>query len=297
MSEPGPTGILVVDKPEGPTSHDVVGWARRALGTRTVGHAGTLDPFASGVLVVLVGEATKLSAYATEDDKRYRAELVLGRETDTLDREGQTVGEADVPPLDPATAAAALARFVGTQRQVPPVYSALKQDGVALHARARRGEDVRPAAREVTLHDATLEVLAPDRLALSLHTGKGYYVRSLGRDLARALGTVGHLGALRRSASGRYRIEDALDGEILRRASRGDGGAQDEVRATLAPITPATVPLPALPVSEIEALMLGQGKRPTSSAAPGTYLAFAGERPVAIVQADGGALRVLRGFR
>jgi tRNA pseudouridine55 synthase len=292
-----PSGILVVDKPEGPTSHDVVAWARRALGTRTVGHAGTLDPFASGVLVVLVGEATKLSAHATEDDKRYRAELALGQETDTLDREGRVVDEAPVPALVFAQVELALAAFVGTHPQVPPAYSALKQDGVPLHARARRGEEVLAPAREVTLRGAALEAFAPDRVNLLLHTGKGYYVRALGRDLARALGTRGHLAALRRTASGRYRIEDALCGDTLRRAARGDGAAQVEVRARLLPITPETVPLPALAVGESEARELGQGKRPAVPAADGTYLAFLDERPVAIVEASEGILRVRRGFR
>jgi tRNA pseudouridine55 synthase len=292
-----PSGILVVDKPEGPTSHDVVGWARRALGTRVVGHAGTLDPFASGVLVVLVGEATKLSQYATEDDKRYRAELALGQETDTLDREGRVVDEAPVPPLESAQVEATLRTFVGTHLQVPPAYSALKQDGVALHTRARRGEEVCAPAREVTLHGAALEAFAPHRFGLSLHTGKGFYVRSLGRDLARALHTRGHLSALRRTASGRYRIDDALAGDTLRRASRGDGVAQTEVRGRLLPILPSTVPLPTLPVDEPEARALGQGKRPARSVADGTYLAFLADRPVAIVEARGGVLRVRRGFR
>jgi tRNA pseudouridine55 synthase len=290
-------GILIVDKPVSPTSHDAVGWARRALGTRTVGHAGTLDPFASGVLVILVGEATKLSAWATEDDKRYRAEVVLGRETDTLDLTGATVAEAEVPVLGRPDVEAALARFVGTHPQVPPAYSALKQGGVPLHARARRGEQVEPPAREATLHAATLEALGPDRITVSLHTGKGYYVRSLGRDLALALGTRGHLGALRRLASGRYRLEEALDGETLRRASRGDMPAQDEVRARLLPITPATVPLKALAVSDEEAVALRHGKRPSTRADDGTYLAFAHDEPVAIVHVTNGVLEVARGFR
>jgi tRNA pseudouridine55 synthase len=287
----------VVDKPEGPTSHDVVAWARRALGTRAVGHAGTLDPFASGVLVVLVGEATKLSAHATEDDKWYRAELALGHETDTLDREGRVLDEVPVPPLVRARVEAALATFVGTHPQVPPAYSALKQDGVALHTRARRGEEVVPPARQVTLHEAALDTFAPDRFVLSLHTGKGYYVRSLGRDLARALQARGHLSALRRTASGRYRIDDALVGDTLRRAARGDGAAQVEVRSRLLPITPSTVPLPALAVGELEARELAQGKRPVVPVADGTYLAFLADRPVAIVDASGGILRVRRGFR
>lgn len=291
----GPTGILVVDKPVGPTSHDVVAWARRALGTRTVGHAGTLDPFASGVLVVLVGEATKLSGHATDQDKRYRAELSLGAETDTLDREGAVVAEAGVPALDRAAAQAALDAFVGERLQIPPAYSALKKDGVAHHERARRGEVVTPEARPVVLREARiLEVGAT--LTFEILAGKGYYVRSLGRDLARALGTVGHLTALRRLASGRYDIEGALDGEVLARAARGDQLAQAAVRAALRPITPEHIPVPSLRVDATDALALRQGKRPATAAAPGTYVAFEAETPVAIVEVEACTLRVLRGF-
>lgn len=298
MSAPdkrGPTGILVVDKPVGPTSHDVVAWARRALGTRTVGHAGTLDPFASGVLVVLVGEATKLSGHATDQDKRYRATLALGSETDTLDREGAVVSEAAVPTLDVARAQAALDGFVGAQRQIPPAYSALKKDGVALHERARRGEVVTPEARSVVLHEARVSDVEGG-VTFEILAGKGYYVRSLGRDLARALGTVGHLSALRRLTSGRYAIEDALDGEVLARAARGDQLAQAAVRAALRPITPEHIPLPSLHVEAEGALALRQGKRPATAAAPGTYVAFEAETPVAIVEVEAGTLRVLRGF-
>jgi len=145
-------GVLVVDKPSGPTSHDVVAWARRALRTRAVGHAGTLDPMATGVLVLAIGEATKLVPYLTLDEKEYELELVLGAETDTLDAQGQVVAQAPVPSLDEAHVRAVAARFLGPQQQRAPVYSAIKVDGVALHRRARRGDVVEAPLRDVTAH-------------------------------------------------------------------------------------------------------------------------------------------------
>lgn len=304
MSEPRqePTGIVVVDKPEGPTSHDVVSWARRAFGTRTVGHAGTLDPFASGVLVVLVGEATKLAGYATAEDKRYRAEIVLGDETDTLDREGTVVRSADVPPLDRATIEAAIAAVRAEPMQVPPAISAIKKDGVRSYERARRGEDVAMAPRPVVLHEVELEALGERAITVSLRCGKGFYVRSFGRDLATRLGTVGHLRALRRLSSGRYDLDGSLEGDVLRRASRGDVAAQALAASRRQPITPATVPLPPLTVDAELAVELRCGKKPSVERAPdlgtGPRLAFDVEgRPVAIVEARDGQIRVLRGMR
>lgn len=295
-----PTGILVVDKPVGPTSHDVVGWTRRALGTKAVGHAGTLDPFASGVLVVLVGDATKLASYATSQDKSYRTELFLGRETDTLDREGQTTAERAVPSLDHARIEAALATMVGPVQQLPPRFSAIKKDGVRHYERARRGEAIDVEPRAVVLHEARLLGWEPERIEVELLTGKGYYVRSFGRDLAMELGTCGHLASLRRLRSGRYALDRALDGERLRAASRGDLAAQAEVRGRLLPITRDTVPLPVLDIDAPIASELRCGKKPTLDRVPqlgeGVHIAFEGETPVAIVEARDGVVRVLRGM-
>lgn len=296
-----PTGILVVDKPVGPTSHDVVGWARRALGTKAVGHAGTLDPFASGVLVVLVGDATKLASYATSQDKTYRTELSLGRETDTLDREGRVTRERAVPPLERSRLEAALEAMVGHVEQLPPRFSAIKKDGVRHYERARRGEEVDLEPRSVILQSVKLLALHADRIEVELETGKGYYVRSFGRDLASALGTCGHLSSLRRLRSGTYSLDRALDGERLRAAAHGDLTAQAEVRERLMPITRGTVPLPILEVDAQLASELRCGKRPTLERVPqlgqGVHLAFEDQVPVAIVEARDGAVRVLRGMR
>lgn len=208
-------GILVVDKPAGCTSHDVVQRVRKALGQRSVGHAGTLDPLATGVLVIAVGEGTKLVSHLQGDDKRYEVEIALGEETDSLDADGAVTEVADVPALDRATVERALARFVGRRLQTPPKVSAIKVGGTPFHRRVRRGEDVEPQPREVELYAATVETVRPDNLVLTLHCGTGYYVRSLARDLCRALGTAGHVRALRRTASGRFTIDQALDGESL----------------------------------------------------------------------------------
>lgn len=296
----GPSGILLVDKPVGPTSHDVVGWVRRALGTKTVGHAGTLDPFASGVLVVLVGEATKLSGYATAEAKTYATTLALGQETTTLDREGEVTEASPVPAFDRGEVEAAIATLRAQPLQVPPRISAIKKDGVRHYERARRGEEIEPEAREVVLYEATLDGITPTSIRVTLRTGKGYYVRSFGRDLARLLGTHGHLTDLRRIQSGRYRIEDALDGEVIRRARGGDLSAQAEVRARLKPITRTSAPLPVLDIDGALAALLRVGKKPEASLCPdlgeGPHLAFEGETPVAIVERRDGVLRVLRGI-
>lgn len=230
-----PGGVLVLDKARGPTSHDVVARVRRTLGTRQVGHAGTLDPMATGVLIVAVGEATKLVPWLAAQDKSYEATIALGTETDTLDAEGRPTRSAppsealvgalersrtgDLDPLLEAALQAERTRIL----QVPPAFSAIRQDGVRAHVRARRGEHVELAPRPT--HVARLELIAcrvaPPDVSLVLDVDKGYYVRSLARDLAERLGTVGHLTALRRTRSGRFTIDEAtsieadLEGRLI----------------------------------------------------------------------------------
>jgi tRNA pseudouridine55 synthase len=223
-------GVLVLDKPRGPTSHDVVAKLRRALGTGEIGHAGTLDPMATGVLVVCVGEATKLSPWLTAADKAYEATIALGAETDTLDAEGTVTKTSDVPrvvleALDRIKSgkvhdhlARAIAHEVARKAQVPPKVSAIRKDGVRAYDRARReGEAMEELApREVRVHS-----IAPldggqnvdgrgGYLTVTCHVDKGYYVRALARDLAAALGTHGHLTALRRLRSGAFEVEEAM---------------------------------------------------------------------------------------
>jgi tRNA pseudouridine55 synthase len=219
-------GILIVDKPAGLTSHDVVARLRRALGTRRVGHAGTLDPMATGVLVALVGEGTKLGPYLTAHDKRYLARVTFGLSTETLDAEGAPVARAEVPErlwrdLEAISATGgggalgeALAAELARTEQVPPTYSAIHVDGQRSYDRARAGEAVPLAPRAVRALACTVVATGRDGdlawLDVDLHVGKGYYVRSFARDVGAALGVPAHLAALRRLASGPYTIERAL---------------------------------------------------------------------------------------
>lgn len=205
-------GVLVVDKPQGPTSQRVVAGARRLFGTRQVGHAGTLDPMATGVLLVLLGEATKLSGYLTLDDKRYRATVALGRSTDTLDAEGATTDERALEPGFPPREAVldALAAERARKEQVPPAFSAIKVEGQRAHRKSRRGERVELAARAVRVPDLVLVQLELAAITLELTVSKGYYVRALARDLGARLGVPAHLSALRRLSSGPFRIEEAV---------------------------------------------------------------------------------------
>ena len=203
-------GVLVVDKPRGPTSHDVVAKARRALGTKAVGHAGTLDPMATGVLVLAIGEATKLVPYLSASDKEYEATVALGLATDTLDAEGRETARADLPARWRDALDAALEAERARTMQLPPIFSAIHAKGARSHERARRGEAVELEERPVRV--AALEAIATAEaeIRLRLTVSKGYYVRALARDLAARLGTVGHLTALRRVRSGAFSLSEAI---------------------------------------------------------------------------------------
>jgi tRNA pseudouridine55 synthase len=201
--------VLLVAKPAGPTSHDMVDIVRRALGTRRVGHTGTLDPFAEGLLVMVVGRATRLVPFAAAWTKSYEGRLRLGATTDTDDATGQVQEQRPVA-VDRAGLERTLDRFRGTVRQRPPAYSAVKVDGERAYRRARRGEAVEPAERDVEI--AALEVTAftPPDVEFRATVSAGTYLRSLARDVGAALGCGGHLVALRRTAVGPFRLEDAV---------------------------------------------------------------------------------------
>ncbi|HVJ19071.1 MAG TPA: tRNA pseudouridine(55) synthase TruB, partial [Polyangiaceae bacterium] len=169
----GPDGVLIVDKPGGKTSHDVVAQARRLFGTRAVGHAGTLDPMATGVLLLLFGEATKLSPFLTADDKRYRAEITLGRSTDTFDAEGEITEERVVPALEQSAVLAALSLERSRSEQVPPSFSAIKVDGQRAHRLSRQGRPPELPPRPVTVHSLELVALDATTLALEMSVSKG----------------------------------------------------------------------------------------------------------------------------
>ncbi|QWC85373.1 tRNA pseudouridine(55) synthase TruB [Nocardioidaceae bacterium] len=213
-SRPEPTpGLVVVDKPAGWTSHDVVARMRRLAGTRKVGHAGTLDPMATGLLVVGVGRATRLLGHLALGEKSYRATIRLGESTTTDDAEGLSLGAGDTSHLAEADVRARLETFRGTQPQVPAAVSAIKVDGKRAHQRVRDGEQVALEAREVTVHEMTVHDVRRVELFtdvdVTVRVSSGFYVRSLARDLGFGLGVGGHLTALRRTTLGPFALEDA----------------------------------------------------------------------------------------
>lgn len=222
MAEPAMDGLLVIDKPglakDGvsgadsllPTSHDVVQRVRRWSCQRRIGHTGTLDPMASGVLVLCLGQATRLVEYYQGHDKVYTARVTLGTTTDTYDALGQVTETQPVGRLDSDAVEAVLADFRGEILQRPPVYSALKQEGESLHRKARRGESVTVEARPATVHSLELLSIAePNQLWLRVVCAAGFYVRSLAYDIGEALGTGGHLSYLRREMAGSFSVNDA----------------------------------------------------------------------------------------
>jgi len=212
-------GVVVIDKPAGITSADVVTAVRRRLRTDRAGHTGTLDPLATGVLPICLGDATKLQAWLSADDKGYQAELELGVVTDTLDATGAVVSEdrAGAAAITREALEAALAGFRGAQLQVPPMYSAIKQGGRRLHHAARAGHTVEREARAVVVHQLELLDAPLPRARLAIACSKGTYVRSLIDDLGRALGCGAHLTALRRTRSGRFGLERAIPLDALTR--------------------------------------------------------------------------------
>jgi tRNA pseudouridine55 synthase len=209
------SGLVVVDKPGGLTSHDVVARVRRLAGTRKVGHAGTLDPMATGVLVLGVGRATRLLGHLTLADKRYDATVRLGVSTTTDDAEGEVVATGSTDGLSEAAVRAALAAFVGEIDQVPSAVSAIKVGGTRAYARVRAGEEVDLPARRVTIHALEVSSVALPDVELRVHCSSGTYVRAIARDLGAALGVGGHLTALRRTAVGPFTLAGARTLEEL----------------------------------------------------------------------------------
>jgi tRNA pseudouridine55 synthase len=298
-------GVLVVDKPEGPTSHDVVRWVRRALGTRTVGHAGTLDPMATGVLVIGIGEATKLVPYLTAHDKVYWARIALGQETTTLDAQGEVCEQLPTVELSRERWQALADGFLGEREQQVPRVSAVRIDGERAHALARRGEDFEPPTRTVTAHALDVLEVEPGALAVRLHCGKGFFVRSFARDLARAAGTRAHLTALRRERSGPFSVQEAVAFEDIRQAAEAP-----EHRAALAarllPLAQACGrTMPTVEVSEMgrqdafhgRPVALGEALGPTGDDGGVVCLLDRQRSALALARRTGDALHVVRGFR
>lgn len=239
-------GVLVVDKPKGITSFDVVREVRRAVGVKKVGHTGTLDPMATGVLPVCIGDATKIAQFITEATKAYDAVVKLGATTDTLDAEGKVLETRPVPPMTRALVEAALAPFRGTFAQVPPMYSAVKVGGKRLYELARAGEEIERAARQVTTYELTLRDFSADELQLSVTCSKGFFVRTLAAEVGEQLGCGAHLCGLRRTKSGPFTLGQAIP--LAELVAMGKG-----VEGRLVGLNDALADLPALQVNVAEA--------------------------------------------
>jgi len=203
-------GVLLVDKPQGLTSHDVVYRLRRKLQMKKIGHAGTLDPMATGVLIMLIGKATRISQYLMSVDKVYEGEATLGVVTDSQDAEGEVLTTLPVPPLSEAQVKDVMKGFLGDQYQTPPMHSAIKVDGVKLYQLARKGEEVEREPRFIRIAKFDLLSFALPKLTFDLHCTKGTYVRTVAHDLGQKLGCGAHLSALRRTASGQFKIGQCL---------------------------------------------------------------------------------------
>jgi tRNA pseudouridine55 synthase len=298
---PQPHGWLILDKPRGLGSTQAVGAVKRNLreggyGKVKVGHGGTLDPLAEGVLPIALGEATKLAGRMLDASKVYDFTIAFGEETDTLDTEGGVVEVSDHRPTQ-AEIAAILARFTGPIEQVPPAYSALKVDGRRAYDMARSGAEVALAMRSVTVHALELCEVTSDNATLRAHVSKGTYIRSLARDIARALGTVGHVIYLRRVSAGPFREEQAISLDRLNEIGKG-ARLQDH----LLPLEAGLDDIPALALDPTSAQAVRQGRElselPPGSTnwADGLHLAKLGDVPIALMEIQGGTARVVRGF-
>ena len=215
-----PDGILLVDKAEGMTSHDVVALARRKLGTKKIGHCGTLDPIATGLLLLTIGRGTKVQDLLMSEDKEYVGTFVLGVTTDTQDREGEIILQRLVPALDEQQIRAAFEQFRGDFYQLPPMVSAKKHGGVPLYKLARQGKVVEREPRLVHVYRYSIEQIALPEIDFSVLCSKGFYVRTYVHDIGEALGCGAHLKSLRRTKSGRFDVANAIAVDEIKNASR-----------------------------------------------------------------------------
>ena len=301
-------GFLVVDKPAGISSHDVVARIRKIAGQKKVGHTGTLDPFATGVLPVALGEATKAITFLDESVKAYHAVMKLGSATDTQDCTGTVISEGDWRSLSPEQVAQAARCFIGAISQFPPMYSAVKQQGVPLYKLARRGEEVERAARDIIVHELTILRIELPLVEFSVNCSRGTYVRTLAADLGEALGCGAHLTELRRTRSGLFSLDNAL---TLDQA--GELGASGSLSQALMPLSRALAHLPDYPLTDVGARKVSNGVAPKAMEfvessrtlpAVGERLRLTHEGSLLAVAAVVGApvadgkvnLRILRGF-
>jgi tRNA pseudouridine55 synthase len=295
-------GWIILDKPHGLGSTQAVGAVKRALREAgepktKVGHGGTLDPLASGVLPIALGEATKLAGRMLDATKEYEFTIRFGEETDTLDLEGKIISTSEVRPSR-GDIETTLSRFTGPISQVPPAFSALKVEGKRAYDLARAGGEVELKAREVTVHDLKLLPASATRgeelqeATLSAIVSKGTYIRSLARDIALALGTVGHVTMLRRTKAGPFTLEQAISLDFL-----NDAAKARQLTRTVLPLEAGLDDIPALPVTPEQAQLLRHGQPLFGiPALPGTHLATSGTTPVALVEVSDDGCKVVRGF-
>lgn len=304
-------GWIILDKPVGLGSTQAVAAVKRnfreaGFGKIKVGHGGTLDPLASGVLPIALGEATKLCGRMLDASKAYDFTIKFGEETAGLDAEGEVIATSDVRP-NAADIEAVLSKFVGKVEQIPPAYSAIKVDGKRAYDLVRSGEDVELKARSVTIYSLSgLAALRDsigalsrkdakdlDKITLSAHVSKGTYIRSLARDIAHALGTVGHVTMLRRTKAGSFTLDQAISLDKLNEI--GKGARQQDI---ILPLEAGLVDIPALDLSPEAAMAIRQGRVLTGIATnDGRYWGRGPDlRPVALLEQIGGQLRSLRGF-
>lgn len=274
-------GILIIDKPAGITSHDVVSRVRRILDEGRVGHAGTLDPLATGVLVLGVGKGTRLLEYLTGQTKHYRGTIRLGVTTTTYDTEGDIVERVDGPWPASEAVESVLARFRGAVEQYPPIYSAIKRDGEPLYEKARRGETVDVEPRDVTIHALELLEYSPPQVVIDVTCSKGTYIRSLAHDIGQELGVGGHLTALRRLASGQFTLDDAVSIDALADAARDDRAAR-----LLLPLGAGLDGFPRLDIDSETARRLAHGQFIVGPVGDGLARALLNDDLVAIVEYD-----------
>lgn len=302
-------GVLVCDKSAARSSHAIVALLRKALQTRDIGHAGTLDPMATGVLVLAVGEALKVLRYLVFDDKVYEATVRLGAETETHDAEGKVVQRASVPDgLTLDHVRGVCRQFEGELVQRAPTISAIKQGGVALFERVRRGELVEAPERRVIVKSLTVLAVRGAEVDLRVHCGKGFYVRALARDLGLALGTLGHLSALRRTQSGGFGVEHSVSTDVIVAAAAGDVEGRRELARKMLPIATTLGDVLSLNLDDAGVAHVRQGRPvPFENVVGGripeadaefepVLLCDIAGTPVALARCALGVLKVVRGL-
>ncbi len=258
-------GILLLDKPIGLTSNFALQKVKRVFNARKAGHTGSLDPLASGLLPICLGEATKMSAYLLNADKKYRAICKLGITTNTADSEGEIIQQSAVPDLNRDLIETVLKKFTGEIDQIPPMYSALKKDGQPLYKLARQGIEIDRAARRIVIHSLKLTKIEDNSLYLDVFCSKGTYIRTLSEDIGKELGCGAHLAGLQRTETGPFNLEQACDFETLE-SSAVDG--VEQLDALLLPMELALQHIPVVNLTENSAYYVKQGQAVLVSNAP-----------------------------